>query len=243
MPARQLQHFSMIYHDGSVYTHGNRWVPTHDVVLHAGEALFVPPGFIHETNNVGEGCAASVTYQFSYPMATTLYRSFLQRVRRTPDIWEVWPVMREWATLGLHGKNVDGEPLGENEGDADRIFTMMDRDGDGLIAVSELQQAPFERARAADVVAFHDTNGDGVASRDEVHEGYQRWLQMEEDAMDEKHMPKLGQEFDPQELQYEMLEDLSGHPRFEKKLRTLQKKTLDREAKMVAASATAKSDL
>jgi hypothetical protein len=43
------------------------WVPSYELVLKKGEGLIFPPGFVHETKNVGDVCAASVTYQFEYP--------------------------------------------------------------------------------------------------------------------------------------------------------------------------------
>lgn len=127
MPARQMQHLSMLYKDGAVYTHGKEWIPTHDLILETGEALFIPPGFIHETTNLGHSCAASVTYQFSKPMATSLYRRFLPRVRRTPDIWESWPLLREWASFGMW----------ENEEEPGEIFDRLDKNKDAKLTVRE----------------------------------------------------------------------------------------------------------
>jgi len=61
IPDRRKQHLSMLYHDGSVYAHG-KWVPHHDLILEKGEALFVPPAFIHETHNLGNPNPSTVTH-------------------------------------------------------------------------------------------------------------------------------------------------------------------------------------
>lgn len=56
---------------------------------------------------------------------------------------------------------------------------------------------------------------------------------MEQDAMSKKMTPDLGLWRDPEELHYEMLEDLDHHPR----LATFQKKRLAEEQKILAAAA------
>jgi hypothetical protein len=50
-----------LYDDGYAYQAG--WQPRYVFNVSEGEAVLFPPGFIHETKNVGEGCAASLTYQ------------------------------------------------------------------------------------------------------------------------------------------------------------------------------------
>lgn len=223
IPDRRLQHLSMLYHDGSVYEHG-KWVPTHDLVLEKGEALFIPPGFIHETHNIGEGCAASVTYQFPVPMATGLYRTFLKRVRRTPDIWESWPIIKEWNTLG--------EDAGE---DPREIFDQHDRNHDGKLDMSEIRGLQLENQRTRDnedVLAYHDTNRDGVINLEEFQVQNVRWNAMEKDAL--ASTPELGFGMSKMQLHYEELENLNEQ--YGRKFKKLQLDTMAQENRMRAAA-------
>jgi ribosomal protein L16 Arg81 hydroxylase len=50
------------------------WDPTHAVDLQPGDVLFLPPGWVHETTNIGRTCAASITYQWDSPAATGYVR-------------------------------------------------------------------------------------------------------------------------------------------------------------------------
>merc|ERR1712176_438719 len=102
LDARKSSFLTMIYKDGDVYEEEVAWAPLFNLTLRPGEALFFPPGFIHETLNLdaeGGSCSASVTFQFTQPMAARYYRRFFPRVRRTADIHEAWPLIEEWACL------------------------------------------------------------------------------------------------------------------------------------------------
>jgi len=223
MPERMLQHLSMLYKDGSVYTHGTPWVPTHDLVLEEGEALFIPPGFIHETHNLGEECAASVTYQFSVPMATGLYSTFMGRVRRTPDIWESWPLLREWATMGMH----------QHEASPAKMFAKVDRDSDGIVTMQELSMLrDLERSRPSDILTFLDMDRDGAISIEEFKAQHRRWASLEEDAMSDESNPDLGIGVGVDQMHYEVLEDVDNHPRFASTLERFQRSRMAEEHKL-----------
>merc|ERR1711879_684259 len=104
--------------------------------LQPGEALFFPPGFVHETLNLDTAvgsCSASVTFQFNAPKATRLYRKFLPRVRRTADIHEAWPLLEQWASLqspglqreGLQYQDAKAQALDKTKG-IGKVFTRVD---------------------------------------------------------------------------------------------------------------------
>ena len=102
-----------------VYNLRGGWKPEYTFNLSKGEALFIPPAMIHETKNVGRDCAASITYQYSDPMAAGLFRSFWPTLRRTTDIYECWVRASMWATLGH-------QDMGPNE-----IFNSADANKNG----------------------------------------------------------------------------------------------------------------
>merc|ERR1712118_653941 len=120
MDARKAPFLAMIYKDGDVYKEKVRWSPHFNVTLKPGEALFFPPGTIHETLNLNQGasCAASVTFQFEAPMATRYHRRFFPRVRRTADIHEAWPLIANWATLFSQKINMSGMPYAQAKAQA-----------------------------------------------------------------------------------------------------------------------------
>ena len=121
--------------------------------LKAGEALFFPPGFIHETLNVGDTCSSSVTYQFTDPAPTLYWRHFMTRVRRTGDLSECWKGIERLATLGkrlpLPGDNAYEQGLAH--------AIELDLNNDGLIGEEELQRAV--QGHWLEALSFHDPDG------------------------------------------------------------------------------------
>ena len=94
-------------------------------MLNKGEALFIPPAMIHETTNVGTDCAVSITYQYSEPMSTGLFRNFWPTLRRTPDIYECWVRASNWATLG--------QQLDHESTESEEIFNRVDKNHNGCV--------------------------------------------------------------------------------------------------------------
>lgn len=177
MEPRRAPFLSTIYSDGDVYNRDEPWRPQFNVTLRPGDALFFPPGFVHETLNVDEdpnACSASVTFQLDHPMAARMYRRFLPRVRRTADIHEAWPLITAWATLYQRAESsklklgmpyfqakreaLSGEGVGAQ-------FNHLDRDRDGVLTLAELE-AVFNQ-EAANILAFHDTDENGRVERAE----------------------------------------------------------------------------
>jgi hypothetical protein len=207
LDARKAPFLAMIYKDGDVYEESTRWAPYFNITLRPGEALFFPPGIIHETLNLdrdGVNCAASVTFQFSNPMAARFYRRFLPRVRRTADIHEAWPIIAEWATLNSNAPNAGlpydkarAQALGR-EGVGAR-FTKLDTNGDGSLSRAELQSKAVGLG-AEDLLGFHDLNEDGSISREEFAEVFGFWSGTVKAALEDT----------PKEWRKYQLEDMVG---------------------------------
>jgi len=192
MEPRLGPYLAMIYADGAVYSRAEPWQPHFNVTTRPGEALFFPPGFIHETLNLEDSpgsCSASVTFQFERPMAARLYRTFLPRIRRTADIHEAWPILARWAALlgdapkkGLSYEAAKAQALGS--GAAGAAFEAMDSDSNGSLSWQELKRAAGH-ADAKDLLAFHDLDEDGTVSRHEFAEVFGFWASMERAAIQE----------------------------------------------------------
>mmetsp|Transcript_74959 Transcript_74959/g.171816 ORF Transcript_74959/g.171816 Transcript_74959/m.171816 type:complete len:452 (-) Transcript_74959:272-1627(-) len=202
IPPRTMPHLGLLFEDGSVYEHrrkvGKEWTPTYDFVLETGDALFVPPATVHETNNVGEtgSCALSVTYQLSYPLPAKFYRAFWPRMRRTPDISEAWPLGRCWATLCTH-KKFSGMAYSKAVAASAAVFRKFDKNSDGFLVASELKKVSDSQG----AVAFHDTDGDSRISSQEFAEGYAFWFAVEQQVV-------AGTPSKLKKLHYKGLEDL-----------------------------------
>jgi len=152
------------YGDGAIYRRKNGWAPHYDHVLEEGDALFFPPGTIHETYNVGQSCAVSITYQFSVPMAARYYRSLLYRFRRCGDMRESWALMDRWAAfigdaLGTSGDGLTLSALLATFNNSDRAsslrdaFVFIDSDDDGTLTAKDVLEvkANLHRAAAANI--------------------------------------------------------------------------------------------
>jgi len=147
------------------------WKPQYLVVLEAGDALFYPPGIIHEELSVGDVCSLSLTHQYTIPMPARYYRRNLRRFRHCGDLFESWSLMENWARLGgflealnRPGKKINLEGLlkyayGHMWNDTELsaplqdAFNFLDVNEDGLVTFDEVKDAALELNRAATVGA------------------------------------------------------------------------------------------
>eukprot|EP00434_Breviolum_minutum_P003324 symbB.v1.2.002924.t1/scaffold147.1/size298323/5 len=209
MPLRRrtAPFLAMIYGDGQPYENPEGWSPIFDITLQPGEGLFFPPGMIHETKNVGDVCAASVTFQFNQPYATRFYRTFFPRIRFTADLGESWALIREWARLGMPG---DEKGKGESYDKArqkvelQKHFSKLDKDQNGFLSLEELSGMHS----ASSGLAWHDSNRDKLISLEEFREGFAFWAAVTQEAV--KSTPKEWRKFQLIGT-VENLEDIPAH--------------------------------
>lgn len=108
---RGSMQFLHLYEDGmpektGALGHGTSASPSGSPPLHLGEvvlsefdAVFFPPATVHATENVGEVCSLSATFQFlapSYWPARYFYR-YWHRIRLTADVAETWAWLKTFA--------------------------------------------------------------------------------------------------------------------------------------------------
>ena len=109
----------VVFDDGVAYK--LRWKPMYEFTVKQGEALLFPPGWLHETYNVAEGCTAALTTQFDYPRPMGYFRSYYNRVRRVGDLGTCW---RDIKSAASHGAQQD--------------FAKADANGDGKVTRDEM---------------------------------------------------------------------------------------------------------
>eukprot|EP00038_Savillea_parva_P011442 m.197561 g.197561 ORF g.197561 m.197561 type:complete len:584 (-) comp20166_c0_seq1:2571-4322(-) len=178
--------------DGA-YTHftsdGSRWRPTLEVVLEPGEALYFPPGYIHETMSVGNECTSSLTVQFDDPLPAAYYRAMLPTLSRTGTLSGCWPIIQAVATArALPSRLVEATWRGEyNEAHVRQtaltMATAIDTDDNGVLSLPEIkvflkrQRGP--RVTPAAVHSYHDVDGNGIVQVDEFVDGVTGWVRNE----------------------------------------------------------------
>lgn len=185
---RETMLVGLVYSDGQRYESPlGPWVAQYAFEMAPGDVLVMPPGFAHETKNTGDGCALSLTHQFSRPFASRLYREFWPRVRRTGDVGEVLPEVVELMGLGKQSFNplslaksaVTREALEQR---ARALAEGLDGNEDGVLAAEEcgLPAALWSRAEL-----WFDTNEDGAVAVDEYVAGFAEWAEIEQAAFSE----------------------------------------------------------
>ena len=182
-PARRS--IDVLHDDGYVYEHG--WTPRYEFNVTAGEAVLFPPGWLHETRNTGDECAASLTHQFAVPAPAAYWRTWLPRLTRTGDLSACWNEIATFAGLGAP-PNAAEEAGGNGArgiAAADAVFAAVDTDGNGALSLSELTAAGRKSGQAAmlgsaahfgrGALAYHDLDDDGAVSAAEYRANRAEW--------------------------------------------------------------------
>lgn len=146
------------YSDGAVY--GRTYAPPLEAVVEEGQALFMPSAFLHETTNIGDTCAASLTFQFRDPVPAKYFRKSLRHLLRTSDFEECWGLLGRLAGMGA-------KPQAKPPNVA-----KLDRDGDGQLSKAEAATGG-RLVRAAH--AFYDEDDDGIVTQTELQAGWATW--------------------------------------------------------------------
>lgn len=148
------------YADGAVY--GKHYSPPLEAVVSEGEAFFMPSAFLHETSNVGDNCAVSLTFQFRDPVPARYFRHSLGHLRRSGDFNECWGLLAKLAGLGKERPSL----------------AALDADRDGRFSLAEASGSRLLRAAHA----FHDADADGVVTAGELDAGWADWKAAEAEA-------------------------------------------------------------
>lgn len=163
IPQRKKVSKKAQFEDGVIYRRKKPWRPQYVLKLQAGDALYFPPGTIHETSNTGTECAVSITYQFSVPMPSRYYRWFAERFRRLSDMHESWELMDQWAHLNgdwpinitntTHNLTLQQilelAPTDVSHMALRDAFHFVDKDSDGIVAKQDLRACVEELQAAA----------------------------------------------------------------------------------------------
>lgn len=163
----------VLFDDGVAYKLG--WKPMFEFTVKEGDALLFPPGWIHETRNVAEGCTAALTTQFTNPRPVRYWRNYYQRLRRVGDLNPCWGEMFQWGSMGLKKKVAK---LSESEAKS--------------FAEEHFDKHVADKKLPHDVQHFYDLDGNGQVSREEFVDTFMEWVATERAVKREKvvRMPR-----------------------------------------------------
>jgi len=167
------------YFDGEIYGARNperrgEWQPTFELLAPNGSAVVVYPGMVHETVSTGEDCSSSVSQTFSVPTPAAYYRSFWPRFALIgEDVGGCGHVVESLVTLGS-GAKVRPAPEQAARKAAKKFTDKVDTNTDGRISEEEIQNGQRQggKSELAELISFHDTDGDGSISSQELIESY-----------------------------------------------------------------------
>jgi hypothetical protein len=157
----------VVFDDGVAYKLG--WKPMFEFVAKEGDAVIFPPGWIHETFNVAQGCTAALTTQFVSPKPVRYWRNYYQRLRRIGDLNPCWMEMFGLGSLGLLKK-------------VEKLKTAEVRS----IAEQHFKNDIANKTASTALKAFYDLNEDGQISEAEFVNTFLAWVETEKAVKREK---------------------------------------------------------
>jgi len=146
--------------DSGIYRSGvHSWIPDFEMILEEGDAVFFPPGYMHETRTVegpspDDQCATSMTFNVPIPMPSRFIRKFLNRFSASPEVSHCMNRWESYVTMNSSLQVWDA-PAATSQVPAEitsRIMSLVDTDADGKISLSELET--YFMSRDANVVGF-----------------------------------------------------------------------------------------
>ena len=163
------------------------WIPEHEFVLNTGDMLIFPPGSIHDTLNIGENCAVSVTHQLNVPLPARFYRRNLASLLSMGDTRESWPPIADLASFGfLRPRATMFPPYFESHPEIHLTYI----ESDPLNFFEKVfrhffphTRGPFGSKQEREYIAFHDRNEDGVITEEEFLSTVMEWLYLEDRIM------------------------------------------------------------
>ncbi|KAF4751161.1 hypothetical protein FOZ63_033412 [Perkinsus olseni] len=168
-----------------------QWAPEVEVTIGEGDGIFIPPGIIHETGrsvDAPRGCVASLTVQFDNPLPFGYYRRHMAAIRKTGDGRNMWrllldlasggylaPSMKSFPFIGLGGAssyNATGPHIF-----AEMLPKLLSQKGPGPLTTGWTRESIALGVDPYNL--FHDIDGDGKASAEEITRTFLHWHEVE----------------------------------------------------------------
>jgi len=183
--------------DGGVYSAG-KWKPDTGFTNPTASAVIWPPGYMHETSTLPTpdgSCGTSITVQYAFPQPVQFFRAFLPRLALSSEVGQC--VAGRWAGYASFFLP-DIHPSGKKakiEQQLQRVMRALDANQDEVVTVGETTQymqrsgelrgeagqypaqhhSLFYKYKAQDTVAYHDTDNDMKASKQEILDSLTQW--------------------------------------------------------------------
>ena len=137
--------------DSGIYvSQVHTWVPDFEMILEPGDAVYFPPGFMHETRTVegpssdtaaADQCATSMTFNVPLPMPSRYIRTFLNRFSASPEISHCMPRWESYVTMNSTLQEW-GNPTPDSTVPftiASQILQVVDTNNDSVVTLEELE--------------------------------------------------------------------------------------------------------
>jgi hypothetical protein len=148
--------------DSGIYDSNHKWIPDFEVTLGEGDAVYFPPGYMHETRTI-EGpsetdqCATSMTFTVSIPMPTRYIRRFLNRLSTSPEVSHCMETWESYVTLNstLVDWDIPVESSEQPQLIAQSIISTVDTNGDFRITIDELERYFLAEIKSENIINFY----------------------------------------------------------------------------------------